>query len=257
MNSDGIHQRLEKALEVVEIASRFLLEHENLRTSITSKAANDYVTAADKKCEELIEKNLSDAFPDDSFYGEEGGERGNSKDCWIIDPIDGTVNFMCDFPNYTISIAFRDEDGVKLGIVAVPRQKEVFYAVKGEGAFLNGSYIHTVENVDLSKTLALLVPPHRVHKYLDAYMIKMRRFYDCISDVRSIGSAALSLCYVASGRCSMYYEMGLHTYDMAAGALIVEEAGGSVTLINPDPDFIEIAASGSSYHVKMLEIIHG
>ena len=217
---------------------------------------NDYVTAADKKCEELIEKNLSIAFPDDSFYGEESGEKGDSQNCWIIDPIDGTVNFMCDFPDYTISIAFRDEDGIQLGVVAVPRQKEVFYAVKGEGAFLNGSPIHTSENADLSKTLALLVPPHRRHEYLDEYMAKMRRFYDHISDVRSIGSAALSLCYVASGRCSMYYEIGLHTYDMAAGALIVEEAGGKVTLINPDPDFIEIAASGSSFHSKMLEIIN-
>lgn len=257
MNKDGIKSRLDKALSVAEHASEFLLEHESLRTSITSKAVNDYVTAADKKCEELIERELSSAFPEDSFYGEEGGEKGDSKNCWIIDPIDGTVNFMSDFPDYTISIAFRDEKGVQLGVVAVPRQKEVFYAMKGYGAFLNGERIHTAETVDINKTLALLVPPHRIHKYLDSYMAKMRRFYDSISDVRSIGSAALSLCYVAAGRCSMYYEMGLHTYDMAAGALIVEEAGGSVVLINPDPDFIEIAASASVFKDKMIEIING
>ncbi len=163
---------------------------------------------------------------------------------------------MSDFPDYTISIAFRDEEGVKIGIVAVPRQGEVFSAVKGCGAFLNGRRIHTAEDADLGKTLALLVPPHRIHSYLDSYMARMRRFYEYISDVRSIGSAALSLCYVAAGRCSMYYEMGLHTYDMAAGALISEEAGGKVTLINPDQDFIEIAASASSFHDVMLGIIN-
>lgn len=255
MRKEEIELRYSKALEVANKVSSFLLSHESLRRSVSDKAANDYVTAADKKAEEIIEGELRCAFPDDSFYGEESGKSGDSENTWIIDPIDGTVNFMNSFPCYTISIAFRDEDGMKLGVVALPRQYEVFSAIYGEGAFLNGEKIHTEESAEMRKSLALLVPPHRIHQYLDGYMAKMRRLYEVISDVRSIGSAALSLCYVASGRCDMYYEKGLHIYDIAAGALIVKEAGGSVTYINDDEDFIEIVASSEKNHSKYMEII--
>lgn len=255
MIKEELELRYQKALDVAERASSFLLSHESLRRSVSDKAANDYVTAADKKAEELIESELRCTFPDDSFLGEEGGREGESDKLWIIDPIDGTVNFMNSFPCYTISIAFRDKDGMQLGVVALPRQNEVFSAMAGEGAFLNGERIHTEENADTKKSLALLVPPHRIHQYLDDYMAKMRRLYEVISDVRSIGSAALSLCYVAAGRCDMYYEMGLHIYDIAAGALIVKEAGGTVTYLNDDEDFIEIVASSEKNHSGYLEII--
>ncbi len=255
MRKEELELRYQKALEVATKASSFLLSHESLRCSVSDKAANDYVTVADKKAEELIESELRCAFPDDSFLGEEGGREGESDKLWIIDPIDGTVNFMNSFPCYTISIAFRDKDGMQLGVVALPRQNEVFSAMAGVGAFLNGERIHTEENADMKKSLALLVPPHRIHQYLDCYMAKMRRLYEVISDVRSIGSAALSLCYVAAGRCDMYYEMGLHIYDIAAGALIVKEAGGTVTYLNDDEDFIEIVASSEKNHSRYMEII--
>ncbi len=256
MREEEIELRYKKALEVADKVSAFLLSHESLRRNVSDKAANDYVTAADKKAEEMIERELKSAFPDDSFYGEEGGREGDSDNLWIIDPIDGTVNFMNSFPCYTISIAFKDEDCMRLGVVALPRQNEVFSAIAGKGAFLNGERIHTEENGDMKKSLALLVPPHRIHQYLDGYMAKMRKLYEVISDVRSIGSAALSLCYVAAGRCDMYYEIGLHIYDIAAGALIVKEAGGAVTYINDDEDFIEIVASSDRNHRKYLEIIN-
>ena len=257
MDNASLHARFEEARKAVNQASIFLLSHEDLRSSITAKAENDYVTSADKECERLILSALSGKFPEDSFLGEESGTHGESRCRWIIDPIDGTVDFMASFPDYTISVAFEDEDGLAFGIVMVPRQNEEFSAFRGEGAWLNGKRIHTDETTPLKETLAILVPPHRHHRYLREYMERMERFYYVISDMRSLGSAAISLCYVASGRVSMYYELGLHIYDCAAGIVIVKEAGGAVTLLTEDEDWIEIAASSASAHDAMMGCING
>ena len=257
MASDGLHERFRLAQELADQASGFLLSHESLRLSTETKAENDYVTAADGTVERMIREAIGQAFPDDLVYGEEYGGAEDRVRRWIVDPIDGTVNFMASFPDYTVSIAYEDEDGLAFGVVAVPRQHETFSAVRGEGAFLNGSPIHTDEREDTSRTLALLVPPHRHHEMLDGYIMRMRRFYEIVSDMRSIGSAALSLCYVACGRASMYYETALHIYDCAAGIVILREAGGKVTLLSDDEAWLDIAASSSSAHQRMLETIDG
>ena len=253
-----LKERFDLAKSVSEKAASFLLSHENLRKEISAKAENDYVTSADKECERLIIDEISSEFPDDGIHGEESGDSSHGMERkWIIDPIDGTVDFMASFPDYTISVAFEDEDGLAFGIVMVPRQNEEFSAFRGEGAWLNGKRIHTDETTPLKETLAILVPPHRHHRYLREYMERMERFYYVISDMRSLGSAAISLCYVASGRVSMYYELGLHIYDCAAGIVIVREAGGSVTLLTEDEDWIEIAASSASAHEAMMGCING
>ena len=257
MDKAGLGRRFAEAERIARKASGFLLSHEDLRSEIAEKAENDYVTSADRECERLIISEIRRSFPDDGVYGEESGSSGSSGPRWIIDPIDGTVDFMASFPDYTVSIAYEDEEGLAFGVVAVPRQHEVFCAFRGEGAFLNDSPIHTDESEDTSRTLALLVPPHRHHEMLDGYIVRMRRFYEIISDVRSIGSAALSLCYVACGRASMYYETALHIYDCAAGIVIVHEAGGMVTLLSNDEDWMDIAASSAAAHRKMLETIDG
>ena len=248
-------KRFEKALEAATAASAFLLSHENLRHEINIKGVNDFVTLADKKCEEIIIRTIQEAFPDDSILGEESGMKGKSGSRWIIDPIDGTVDFMASFPDYTVSIAYEDESGILFGVVSVPRQNEVFSAFRGEGAYLNGKRIRTDETTPLSETVAILVPPHRYHDILDSYMVKMRRFYDYVSDMRSLGSAAISLCYVAAGRVSIYYELGLHIYDIAAGLIILREAGGKATLSSDSDDWIDTAASASVHHERLLEII--
>lgn len=256
MDKRELRKRLDSALDIASSASSFLLEHEKLRFSVENKAENDYVTKADKLTEELIHSRISKEFPLDGWYGEESGCSGDSKRRWIVDPVDGTVDFMWSFPLYTISIAFEDEEGLALAVVAVPRQDEVFYALRGEGAFLNGRKIETSENAESKKFLALLVPPHRKHDFLDEYIVRMRRFYDHFSDMRSIGSAACSLCYVASGRCAIYYEEFLYRYDIAAGVLIVREAGGKVSL-KWNGESVSILASSSSVHDLGLELIDG
>ena len=137
------------------------------------------------------------------------------------------------------------------------RQGEVFSAMRGCGAFLNGRRISTDEKTPLGESLAILVPPHRHHEHLKPYLQRMERFYSVVSDMRSIGSAAASLCYVACGRVSMYYELGLHIYDLAAGAVILTEAGGRITFFTQDESWLDIAASSASAHAAMLECING
>ena len=257
MESEALRQRFEAAKEIADAASAFLLSHEDMRSMSETKAENDYVTSADRECERLIISSVMRKFPDDAVYGEESGESGGGGVRWIIDPIDGTVDFMASFPDYTVSIAFEDEEGIAFGVVAVPRQGEVFSAMRGCGAFLNGRRIMTDETTPLGKTLAILVPPHRHHRYLHDYIERMERFYYRVSDMRSLGSAAVSLCYVACGRCSMYYEIGLHLYDIAAGIVILSEAGGRVTFLDAREDWIEIAASSTAAHEAMMECING
>lgn len=254
MDRFELQKRLDLALELSAKAAGFLLDHESLRSEITSKATNDFVTSADKACEEMLLEAIRSHFPEDGFFGEECGQTGDQKRRWIIDPIDGTVDFMTDFPNYTVSIAFEDEEGLAVGVVVIPRQKETFYAMRGAGAYLNGEPIHTNEATDYSKTLAILVPPHRHHELMSYYIDRMVKFYDVFTDMRSVGSAACSLCYVACGRCTAYYELTLHLYDMAAGVLIVREAGGQVTTEETE-EWINIIATSSSIHHTVKELV--
>ena len=166
MEKSELHRRIVTAEKALREVSSFLLSHESLRSDITAKGKNDYVTAADSAAERLIREIITSAFPDDHILGEEYGGEERRCERWIIDPIDGTVDFMASFPNYTISIAFQDEEGLAFGVVSVPRQNEVFSALRGEGAFLNGKPIKTDERTPLGKTLAILVPPHRHHELL-------------------------------------------------------------------------------------------
>lgn len=256
MERSEIKERLDFALEVAKEASDYLISHSSLSIKVEEKHENDFVTQSDKEVEALIFSSVKGRFPLDGWFGEESGKKGKEKRRWIVDPIDGTVNYFCSFPNYTISIAFEDEDGLALGVVAVPRQNEVFWAMRGEGAYLNGQRIKTNEDCDFSRTLILLVPPHRRHHLMDCYFSKMRKFYNIFTDARSIGSAALSLCYVASGRCTSYYEMGLYPYDYSAGRLIVEEAGGKVVIMDRDGgESQDVVASSSGIFEKVMEVV--
>ena len=162
---------------------------------------------------------------------------------------------MNHFPFYTVSIAYEENGETVFGIVSVPEQGEIFYAKKGEGAYLNSEKI-AVSTLESHKALAILVPPHRHHEELDGYLTSMRRLYEIYSDVRSIGSAALSLCYLASGRVSCYYERLLHIYDVAAGLLIAKEAGAEIALDCHD-SFIDVIATSRGLLEKTRDAIDG
>ena len=255
MDKENLERRYKVAMEIAMQARSFLLENENLGIQISQKAENDYVTLSDKECERLIISRIQKEFPGDSIFGEESGCFGSSVGRWIIDPIDGTMNYYNGFPNYTVSIGFEDEEGPAIGVVIVARQDEMFHAMRGAGAYLNGRPIKTNEAIENNKALAILVPPHRHHELLDAYMVKMRKFYELFTDARSLGSAACSLCYVAAGRCAVYYEEYLALYDIAAGIVILKEAGGLIE-INKKTDYrIDLLASSKRAFEASREII--
>ena len=255
MERSELARRYEAAIRIAEQASIFLLENEELKYQVTSKAENDYVTEADKACQKLIEEKITELFPDDTIFGEEDSKSGNQEGRWIIDPIDGTVNYLNSYPNYTVSIAYEDSEGLAIGVISVVRQKEIFHAMRGSGAFLNGKPISTNETQDNMKSLAILVPPHRHHELIDAYMVKMRKFYELFSDMRSLGSAACSLCYAAAGRVAVYYEEYLALYDIAAGLVILKEAGGEYTMRMESEYRIDLLAGSKKAHEASLGII--
>ncbi|MCR5732552.1 MAG: inositol monophosphatase [Sphaerochaetaceae bacterium] len=246
---DGLTTRFEFAKTLVLKAGSFLCTHLEERRFVRVKNTNDYVTQADGECESLLVGSLSSRFPEDSFLGEEGGsiEKAGSDYRWIIDPIDGTVNFMHAMPLFSISVALEFKGELVAGIVYIPYFDELFTATKDNGAFLNGKSIHVTEETDPKRSLALLVPPHRHHEWMDEYMKKFMSVILNVSDHRSLGSAAVSLCYVASGRCAMYYEYGLHIYDMAAGLVILKEAGGEYTLEEQGNEQLIISAAAKHF----------
>lgn len=252
-----IEKRFESAKRIALEAAAFLFSHLSLRMENKTKAPSDYVTEADVKVEEIIISKIRELYSDDSIYGEEHGKEGKSKRRWIIDPIDGTNNFMFLFPCYSISIGFEDEDGLEFGVIYIPSQKEEYYALKGHGAFLNGRRICVHESDELSKDLMIATPPERRHEYMNFFMPRLRSFFDVFSDIRSIGSAASSLAFVACGRVDAYYEISLKIYDAAAGIVIAREAGAVVDLINDDESFIEILASSKSAYPRLREIVGG
>lgn len=250
-----IKQRYEFTKKLIKNAGAFLLEHKAERVNITAKSSNDYVTEADKKCEALIVSAIKKEYPEDGFYCEESGkENSDSSFTWVIDPIDGTVNYMNTFPLYSISIALKHNDEIVMGCVYVPEYDELFSAMKGCGSYLNGEKIETNKESEMKRSLALLVPPHRHYNELEYYMERYLKVLKAVSDERSIGSAAVSLCYVASGRCSIYYELCLHLYDFAAGALILEEAGGRVKLQPREEEMYDVISSCPQFFDKLLEL---
>ncbi len=250
-----MRRRYDLALSIVKKVSAFLVERRKCGFVISEKGENDYVTEADKASENLIRDAIRTSFPSDEILGEEYGISGSSSSLWIVDPIDGTVNYMNGFPFYTISIAYQEKGETLFGFVSVPEQGEIFSAIKGEGAYLNGEKLHG-NTLPTRKSLAILVPPHRMHEALDSYLSSMRRLYEIYSDVRSIGSAALSLCYLASGRVSCYYERFLHIYDVAAGLLIASEAGADVEYKEYD-DYVDILATVKGLLASTKEAIDG
>ncbi len=231
-------------MDLLDKAGSHLLSVHDVR--LKEKTFNDYVTDADVAVEHMLIESIKKRYPSDGFFTEEEGEMAGSGGLWIIDPIDGTVDFMNGYPDYCISLCYRENGNDAFSFVTAPARGECFYAIAGQGAYLNGKRIY-VSDIESSKGLILMVPPHRRHEYLDDFWLRMRRLYEVFSDMRSIGSAAMSLCYVASGRASAYYERFLHLYDIAAGLQILSEAGGLVQLEVQDGIYDVSAANKRSF----------
>lgn len=190
----------------------------------------DLVTEVDKKCENLLLQKINATYPDHDIIGEESGTHSRSGEfCWIIDPLDGTTNYSQGFPIFCVSIGIQHRGETVVGIVYVPYLNELYSAIKGEGAFLNGTPISVSDKKNLSECVLATGFPYDKNVNPDNNLNNVNRMVPNIRGLRRTGSAAYDLCSVAAGILDGYWELNLHLWDVAAGELIVSEAGG-VTL---------------------------
>lgn len=200
---------------------------------VTSKGRNDFVTEIDRTAEAEIIQIIRRAYPDHAFLGEESGAIGDSPFQWIIDPLDGTTNFLHGFPQFAVSIALSIRGRIEHGVVYDPMRQEVFTASRGEGAQLENRRIRVTQQRGLEGSLIGTGFPYRANtEHIDAYMGMLRDVMLTTAGVRRPGSAALDLAYVASGRTDGFFEIGLGPWDTAAGSLLIEEAGGIVSTLS-------------------------
>ncbi len=217
-------------------ASRKLLrdfgEVENLQVS--RKGPADFVSSADKTAEDTLHYALKKARPNYSFLMEESGEiaGSDSSNCWIIDPLDGTTNFLHGLPHFAISIGLQRDNEPYAGVVYAPVHDEMFWAEKGQGAHLNDRRIRVSARNNLDESLLATGIPFKGARDNPQFLKQLESVMAVTSGVRRIGSAALDLAYVAAGRYEGFWETGLSPWDMAAGIVLVREAGGYVTEIN-------------------------
>jgi len=197
--------------------------------SVERKHAHDYVSYVDKGSERLIVSALRQLLPEAGFITEEGSAGHDSERLlWVVDPLDGTTNFIHRFPPYAVSIALLGPNGIQLGVVYELCASECFYAWKGGGAWLNGSPLH-VSSQDIADALLCFQLPYNSDAYKPVAKSLIDTFYGRCASIRMMGSAAIALCYVAAGRLDGYAEKYIGQWDYMAGALIVSEAGGTVT----------------------------
>jgi myo-inositol-1(or 4)-monophosphatase len=221
---------LEEARRAALLAGRMLRSGLDEGREVSYKGVVDLVTNFDHQAQELIYGRLAAAFPDHGFLAEEGlssEEQGEFR--WIFDPLDGTTNFAHRFPVFTVSIALEYRGRIILGVVNDPMRDEMFQAVEGEGAFLNGRRIKVSAVDDLDKSLLATGFPYDLRESPVNNIVHFNNFLTRSQAIRRCGSAALDLCYVACGRFDGFWELKLKPWDHAAGALIVREAGGRVT----------------------------
>ncbi|MDZ7597140.1 MAG: inositol monophosphatase family protein [Desulfobacterales bacterium] len=225
-------------------------------TDIRKKGAIDLVTEADTASERVIIQTLRHAFPDHAIMAEESGETAGDRDfLWVIDPLDGTTNFAHQVGLFAVSIAFAHQGRLVAGIVFNPLSGELFSAVDGQGASLNGRPIRVSPVATLGDSLLVTGFPYNFAESLPLLMTRFARCLKASQGVRRLGAAALDLCYVASGRFEAFWEENLKPWDTAAGVVIAREAGGTVTDFSNrpfTPEKPEILASNGWVHQAMI-----
>lgn len=247
------------ALAAAYQGGMYIRERRDRPRQITHKGAIDLVTEADLGAEARIIDTIRSHFPDHAILSEEKGRLEGQSGCrWIIDPLDGTTNFAHGLMMCCVSIAAVDADGPLVGVVWSPFSDELFAAVRGQGAYLNGRPL-AVSTIDRARDSLLVTGfPYNVATIMAPVMERFRRCLDASQGVRRLGSAALDLCYVAAGRFEAFWEEHLSPWDVAAGHLLVAEAGGRVTdFANRafDPEMASILATNGHIHAEMLTLL--
>lgn len=235
---------------VVDVAK---YAHRDRSLKIENKGVHDFVTGADKKISNILSEELPKLLEGSAVISEEGERRDlSSRYSWVIDPIDGTSNFMYGNPCHAVSVGLLEGTTSVLGVIYAPMQKEMFYAMKGCGAFCNGEKICVSADETISHALVAMETNPYIDRKINRFSKIMGRFFDDCIDIRILGSAALACSYVADGRCGVFVAEGVKPWDIAAGDIIIREAGGKLTLWNGEaPTFMGneniIASSGALY----------
>jgi myo-inositol-1(or 4)-monophosphatase len=227
---------------------------------IRHKSPTDLVTKADQASEQFLIGAIREAFPDHTINAEETGQwEGTPDHQWFIDPLDGTLNFAHGVPMYCVSVGYTYQGKLELGVIYDPVHKECFYAERGQGAYLNGKPLHVSGFEDLVDCMLVTGFPNNMWGTPDDNTYNFIRFSKLSQTVRRLGSAALDIVYVGAGRLDGFWEMEINNWDIAAGGLIVREAGGVVSNVYGDQDFlkepISIVAANPVIHAKMLEVL--
>jgi myo-inositol-1(or 4)-monophosphatase len=226
--------------------------------TITTKGKNEFVSEVDRAAEEVIIETLRKAYPDHAILAEESGRSDGNEFQWVIDPLDGTTNYLHGFPQFSVSIALKHKGVLEHGVVYDPLREEMFTASRGSGALLNDRRIRVTQRKGLEGALIGTGFPYREHSHLEAYLGMFRELIQKTAGIRRPGSAALDLAYVAAGRLDGFWELDLSEWDIAAGTLLIREAGGTVTDIRGGDSHLQsgnLIAGGIKVHGALLQAI--
>lgn len=256
-----LHPTLNIALKAARSAGDILVRSLDFldRIQFDAKSPNNYVSEVDRLAEKTLIDHLKQSFPHHAFLGEESGEQGDSDHIWIIDPLDGTSNFMHGIPHFSISIALSIKGKIEHGLIYDPIRQEIFSASRGQGARLNDKRIRVSGINHLNTAMIGTGIPYEKFKNLSAYLSILQELIPQVSGLRRQGSAALDLAYVAAGRYDGFFEFNLQSWDIAAGALIVKEAGGLVGDPQGGENFLSsgnIIAANPKLFKPLLQILH-
>lgn len=225
---------------------------------ISQKQHNDFVTDVDQRAEQTIINIIRQSYPNHGILAEESGSAAGDDYLWIIDPLDGTRNFIHGIPHFCVSIAVKFKERIEIGLIYDPIRQEIFTAARGEGAKLNDHRIRVTERTNIDGAfLATGLPARQLSKHEDKQLATVNAMVQEAADLRRFGAAALDLAYVAAGRFDGYWEFGLCPWDIAAGILLVKEAGGLITDICGQEDYFNngsIVAANAKLIKKMLRV---
>ena len=258
LNSPQINLITRACIKASKSLIRDFGEIENLQVS--SKGPGDFVSSADKRTEKILIEELQKAHPDYGIVTEETGiiNKSNTKNRWIIDPIDGTMNFLNGIPQFAISIGYEEDHEIKCGVIFNPIMNEMFCAEKGNGAYLNNSRIRVSNKKKIKDAIIVTGGPKGASKIRDKIFSEYINVSNNVSNVRKFGSAALDMAYVACGRFDGYWQRELNYWDIAAGIVILKEAGGFVDFFEEDLNFPlkkNILASNANIHGELQDLI--
>ncbi len=255
-----MHPLLNIGIQAARQASKVLLRYvDRLDTLVISeKAKSDWITEVDRQSEKEIIEVIRRAYPEHSILGEESGYSEGNEFCWVIDPLDGTTNYIHGFPHFSISIAVKQRNQLEAGVVFDPMRNEMFIAARGQGSFLNDRRMRVSKVLKLENALIGTGLAVRETQHFPLFIEIFKNIFPQSAGIRRAGSAALDLAYVAAGRLDGYWEFPLKEWDMAAGVLLVQEAGGRVTDMSGNKEYLTeggVISGNPKIQQAMLDII--